>query len=380
MTPDIKYLCIDDQQDRTVGDLLDGVSNGRSIVFERRTPVEVGLQIQQIISEATANRNAFGLLLDLRLDTEADSSGDKVPYRGPTLAQELRTRMTEGEIVPAFPIVLWTIDENFLKSFCKDETSHDLFDAVYVKDGLITQQPEAVAKEMISLAVGYRVLNESKQKKLSADKILGLETDDNVGVHAAFLDELADVLDHRPDHQVVQLLLKQLIQVPGLLVDEVLVAARLGVDVNACHSAWEQLKNQLDQAYYRGPFYEGWERWWWFRVEDWWTTLSEKPPNLRRISAQERVRLLNDRFGLDLVAASPICETDSSKYYTLCVATKRPLDPVDGLRIVQRDRKSWHDTQYVSVHAALERINKENWRIDPMDRERLDRLKEQPEA
>lgn len=380
MTPDIKYLCIDDQQDRTVGDLLDGVSNGCSIVFERRTPVEVGLQIQQIISEATANRNAFGLLLDLRLDTEADSNGDKVPYRGPTLAQELRTRMTEGEIVPAFPIVLWTIDENFLKSFCKDETSHDLFDAVYVKDGQITQQPEAVAKEMISLAVGYRVLNESKQKKLSADKILGLETDDNIGVHAAFLDELADVLDRRPDHQVVQLLLKQLIQVPGLLVDEILVAARLGVDVNACHSAWEQLKNQLDQAYYRGPFYEGWERWWWFRVEDWWTTLSEKQPNLRRISAQERVQLLNDRFGLDLVAALPICETDGSKYYTLCVATKRPLDPVDGLRIVQRDRKSWHDTQYVSVHAALERINKENWRIDPMDRERLDRLKEQPEA
>jgi hypothetical protein len=378
--PDIKYLCIDDQQDRTVGDLLDGVSNGRSIAFERRTPVEVGLQIQQIISEATANRNAFGLLLDLRLDTEADSNGDKVPYRGPTLAQELRTRMAEGEIVPAFPIVLWTIDENFLKSFCKDETSHDLFDAVYVKDGLITQQQKVVAKEMISLAVGYRVLNESKQKKLSADKILGLETDDNVGVYAGFIDELADVLDNRPDHQVVQLLLKQLIQVPGLLVNEALVAARLGIDVKASHNAWECLKSELSKAYYRGPFCDGWERWWWFRVEDWWATLSEKQPNLRRISAQGRVQLLNDKFCLDLVAAPPIRETYSSKYYTLCVATKLPLDPVDGLRIVQRDRKSWHDTQYVSVDAALNRIHKETWRIDPMDRERFDRFKEGSEV
>jgi hypothetical protein len=139
---------------------------------------------------------------------------------------------------------------------------------------------------------------------------------------------------------------------------------------------WSKILTRLEFGKYIGPFGDGWPRWWWFRIEDWWSSLQSKMPNLRRIGAEERVALLNKLLGVTLIPATPIEATYSDKFFTICVATGNPLDPADGLRVVMPAMKSWHDVLFVSVDAALKRIGKDRWQIDPLDRDRLDQLKE----
>lgn len=368
--PDTRYLCIDDQQDDSVDHLLAAISRAGGLQFERRTPVEVGDQISAIVAFASECRNGFGLLLDLRLDTETNKEGTRVPYRGPTLAQELRTRMAEGAVSPSFPIVLWSIANKLAVSYREEDAAHDLFDAVYGKDDRIQNEPSAVASELRSLVSGYRAIQAGYEgvPVTRAMRLLGLEDGDEGGVYSAFVDELCFAMESGAPHKVARLIMTQLVATPGLLAGERLVALRLGVDAEASGSNWTELKGMLSHARYSGPFNEGWARWWWFKVEDWWATLAERQPNLRRITAGERTAILNARFGLSLIDAKPAFAGEGTKFFTQCVATGHPLDPSNGLRVTQVNRKPWHDTRYVSLESALARTNKEKWRIDPIDR------------
>jgi len=369
--PNTNFLCIDDQQDSTIDNLLTLLCrSNKALVIERKTPVDLATQIKQI-SAANKERENFGLLLDLRLDQEASDEQPKVPYRGPTLAQELRTRMAEKKI-PPFPIVLWSITEKFVKSF--DESSHDLFDAVFGKDDQIIDQPSQVATQMISLVDGYTQIASNKKNRL-ASAMLGFGKDATAGLHESFLEEFKYLVEIKAVHEISTYLLNSLITPSGLLIDEPLLAARLGVDIIKSGASWAQLQMQLEIAKYTGPFCVGWQRWWWFTVEVWWESLNVKQPNLRRIGASERIKILNDKFGLTLKAAIPIEAGYSDKFFSICVATSRPIDPADGLRVAELNIKPWQDTAYVSVHAALNRIEKNKWRISPLDRDRLDRLK-----
>lgn len=373
----IKYLCIDDQKDSTVDTLLKGITRAGGPTFDRKTPIDVAEQLELISKEAAAHNDGFGLLLDLRLDMEADTDGNKVPYRGPTLAQELRTRMAEGLITQSFPIVLWSIASRFATSYRGEDASHDLFDAVYEKDKEISNEPSRVGREMIALASGYQILCETKLQGKSSLEILKLSADDAIGVYAEFLDEFSEAIKTSAVHYSARLLLAQLIRPAGLLVDEALLAVRLGVDISESGQNWAKICGELNAAMYQGPFSNGWQRWWWHKVEDWWSTLSEKMPNLRRISAAERITAINTKFQFNLVPAKPICAEYSTKFFALCVATKRPLDPINGFRVSQSSKKNWQDAEYVSIYAALNRVNKETWgRINPLDRDRFTAIKE----
>ncbi|MCP1582846.1 hypothetical protein [Pseudoxanthomonas mexicana] len=368
-----RYLCIDDQQDSSVDDLLRSIEKRGSVTITRRTPLDLNHQLPAISDFAKdAGGEPIGLLIDLRLDVDADSDGNRVVYRGPTLAQEIRTRMAEGDL-PPFPIVLWSIDAKFRRSYTGDETSHDLFDLVLGKDDQVISDPQSVSTQLASLALGYQKL--AGADKANAMARLGLA--DESPVYARFESDLLDIVSSKGTPEVAHLLLRQLIGAQGLLVTEAMLAARLGVDIKASADAWEQLKGTLAEAMYQGPFFEGWPRWWWYRVEDFWASFSDGIVDLKRLTATERVDRLNHTHGTKLVAAQPIEQSYSTKYSTLCVATERPLDPIDGLRVVQRDSREWHDIMYVSVHGALERVRREQWRLDPLERERLGRIKEE---
>lgn len=376
----IKYLCIDDQKDSTVDTLLESITRAGGPTFERKTPVEVGTQLDVVTKEAGSHVGSFGLLLDLRLDMEADSDGNRVPYRGPTLAQELRTRMAEGNLPSSFPIVLWSIATRFDTSYKGEDTSHDLFDAVYEKDKEILNETARVAREMLALTTGYQELSEAKRSEKKVVDILKLSTEDASGVYFDFLDELESAIKSSAIHHPARLIITQLIRDPGLLVDESLLAARLGIDICKSGVNWTSLCETLKDAFYQGPFSSGWTRWWWHKVEDWWSKFPDQFQNLRRISASQRVSIINQKFNLELVAAKPICENYSDKFFSLCSATKKPLDPIDGFRVSNSSKKNWQDVAYVSIYAAINRVNKDAWgRIHPMDRDRFDAIKERGE-
>ncbi len=375
---DISYLCIDDQRDNTVDTLLKSISEKNGPNFERRTPTEVGEQLDLILEAANRYPGKFGVLLDLRLDMEADSSGNKVPYRGPTIAQELRTRMAEGTASASFPIILWSIARKFKNSYTGEDTSHDLFDAVYGKDLEIINEPHRVGQEMCALVNGYSCLVEAKIKRLKPHEILKIPQKSSEGIYLEFTDELDLSLKSRAIHYSARIIISQLLLHPGFLVDERLLAARLGVDIEASGDSWIKLRDErLADKLYSGPFASGWRRWWWSQVEDWWASQGDKCPSLRRVGASERVNLINSFQQLKLIAAKPIKAQYSEKFFTLCAATSKPLDPMDGFRVSLSSKRNWQDAIFVSVDAALNRENKESWgRIHPSDRERFSSLKE----
>lgn len=375
---DINFLCIDDQRDNTVDTLLKSISEKDGPKFERRTPTEVGEQLDLILQAANQHPGKFGVLLDLRLDMEADSAGNKVPYRGPTIAQELRTRMAEGTALASFPIILWSIATKFKNSYTGEDTSHDLFDAVYGKDLQIANEPRQVGQEMCALVNGYSCLSEAKINRFKSHEILKIPQKLSEGIYLEFTDELDSSLKSTATHYSARIIISQLLQHPGFLVDERLLAARLGVDIEASGHCWTKLRDEiLVDTLYSGPFSAGWRRWWWSQVEDWWASQGDKRPSLRRVGASERVAFINSSQQLQLVAAKAIKAEYSDKFFTLCAATKKPLDPSDGFRVSISSKRNWQDAIFVSVDAALNRENKESWgRIHPSDRERFSSIKE----
>lgn len=368
------FLCIDDQQDHSPEDFIRVLESKADLKIKRVQPIEIGSQIDLILKESSESPN-FGLLLDLRLDMEVGPGNARVPYRGPTLAQELRTRMAEDANQKAFPILLWSIDANFAKSYKRDDTSHDLFDAIYGKDAEINECPEIVAHQMCSLALGYSKINQAKEDQVLDASLLGLATVQDISSASAFIDYFKFIIQNRAIHEVALHLMSDLIRPAGLLVCEKLLAARFGVDIEASANEWEKMKNILSPAKYSGPFGDAWNRWWWFEAESWWNSLSERPANLRRIGSVDRVQFLNEKFSLKLIDVKPIRNEYSTKFFTLCSAMDEPLDPADALRIATPMIKPWEDTSFVSIHAALNRIAREKWRLDPLEADRFAELK-----
>lgn len=101
-----RFICIDNGQAQEIESLL-GALQDRSmskINIERQWPTALE-DLVATIQQASPD----GLIIDLRLNLETGTEGQGARYHGTTVAQELRTRMSEGNI-PPIPIVLWSTD------------------------------------------------------------------------------------------------------------------------------------------------------------------------------------------------------------------------------------------------------------------------------
>lgn len=101
---------------------------------------------------------------------------------------------------------------------------------------------------------------------------------------------------------------------------------------------------------------------WMCLVEKWWYE-NISTQHLRTVSVQDRVKLICDVTNLkDLVAAEKIEYAKSDEFWCVCKGLNKPLDPLDGLLIANQDHLYiWQDQEYVSVYAALMRINRGEW-------------------
>ncbi|WP_017734493.1 hypothetical protein [Pseudomonas sp. CBZ-4] len=370
----VKYLCIDDQPEDFIQPLLNKLSSfNKDLNFDRMHPQEFESQFERIQTLA-GDGQCFGLLVDLRLDQDADpENGSKVYYRGPTLAQELRTRMAEGAL-PSFPIVLWSMNDNIVHSYAPDSSSHDLFDAVYAKDDGQHLLGDKVALELFWLATGYSKISQifERSPAYSFEDLVG-----SVDGDRDYLDpRLISFLKGKVVYEVAGKILNTLIRSEGVLVSEAMLAARLGVDIEQSSNSWPQLLREIHNTSYSGVFHEAWPRWWMHRVEAWWSEIVAYKASLRKYTAHERVMIINERFGLQLIAALPIDDGYSTRYSAICVAMGRPLDPVDGFKVFSPRQDAWQDSKYVSAHAVLNRLKKSEWVLDPLEVERFKQLTE----
>lgn len=357
----IKFLCVDDERPDQLEPLLDRL-RANAIDVELAFPAPFDEQV-----DAICQTKMNGVILDLRLDNVANAvTGDRVRYRALALAQELRTRMTEGLLRP-FPIILWSVEHKFQQSYNRDATGHDLFDLVVSKP-TIAKSVEVVAPKLIALSMDYAKLERGRQPfRTWVARVFGLSSAELQMLDSRVLD---DMPDSGPTHDRARFVVQELLERPGVLVAEDIVAARLGVDRQG--RAFASVLNSFDTARYKGVFASGWTRWWWPIVEAEWRRLTGTE-RLRSLSAADRVNLLRKAVrSRSLRPAGPL-KSKADRFWYVCAALGVPIDPVDAVLTVQQQRRAWQDQEYVSIEAAVSRqADALGYRIDPMEQPRLE--------
>lgn len=364
-----KYLCIDDETDANIAPFLESLRRGcQDLDFAHENPKEFDVMISFIKDESPD-----GLLLDLRLDDLPNSDGKKVKYKATSLAQELRTKMTEGTICP-FPIVLWSVDGNYKKSYERDKTAHDIFDAVYYK-GHISDYHKKYSKELMALCDGYSYISKKISPGRVLHKALDIDYDELCNLDPRIGGVLLTDTKHYPIHIYVQFLLKKFLKYPGPVVDEALLAARLGIDIKNSKDWGVLCSKHLKDAEYTGAFSALESRWWMHRIDRWWNKISSGNKPLRSIPASLRAALISQKTKLkDLVAAKPIEPGYSDQFWTVCkVSSNAALAPQDGVAILTA-KEEWQENEYVSLNAVFERKHTDLYKISPLETSRITRL------
>lgn len=396
----INYLYLDDEPPTEVEAYIRHVkAHLPDLEIEQRAPKQFTEQmdlIQKRQAQATTDEGLFhGLILDFRLsekvdwsakntevkDAEVKDAGLKAGYNAPTLAQEIRNRATDL-LMRSFPIVLWSTDEKLNRSYWKDDTSHDLFDARVIKQQLIDnpEYAKATALKLASLVTGYKeILDASSTTKERPVQLLRVE-----GVPLILDPRIAIYLikgpADNPAHEQARFIISQLLETPNsVLIDKRLLAARLGIDTSEGKSpGLTRLVDSLFlEASYKGPFSTGWPCWWLPLIEQLWDSWSNTPGSLRELTAEERVAFLKEHSGInDIEPAQPIDKAEYTCFWTICQATLKPLDARDGFIINRPLAYPWQEPQYVSFHAVIEGIAEEKKiSLDPLEESRYQRVK-----
>lgn len=314
------------------------------------------------------NEHIFdGLILDLKLDDLPNDNNIRAAFRGTSLAQEIRTRQKEGVLKP-FPIILFSANDQIEKAL--EKSGIDLFDVFIDKSKVNDTIFSEYNSQFIDLSNGYVLLSDPSIKADDVFKINECDLD------SRFLSEY-DEIKKSPVHIQSRFILTELLCKQGLLVDESILAARLGIDKKRSED-WDKLLENISSTKYNGVFSHGWSRWWMHLIEQWWDENNKSNAFLRSMSANERVEEIKQFTHLtQLKVAEKIAKSNSDAFWTICKAYNYPLDPIDGLLIQGQDNLySWQEPEYVSVEAALNRKNIDNWvNVADIDQNRYKTLK-----
>lgn len=345
-----KYLYIDDDNHENAVEKIDGFlsENLKIDTVQHSNSWEEQLKYIQNHSD-----DIDGLILDLKLDDCLNENKKRATFRGSTLAQEIRSRQKEN-LIKQMPIILFSANDKVKSSL--EKAGIDIFDLFIDKGSVNVTTFNIYSKQLEALSESYKLIDQSKDIILNS--ILEIDIEE---LDIRFIETLNSLLQN-PLHIILGFILNQLILKPGLLVNEDLLAARLGVDKYRSKD-WNSLIEIISQTCkYNGVLSKGWERWWMCLVEKWWYE-NISTQHLRTVSAQDRVKLICDVTNLkDLVAAEKIEYAKSDEFWCVCKGLNKPLDPLDGLLIANQDHLYiWQDQEYVSVYAALMRINRGEW-------------------
>jgi hypothetical protein len=363
---DIKFLYIDDDKVQTSKEKVQGFELKDRLTIVPNQHKGTWEEQLKFIKENENSMN--GLILDLRLDDFPNEETKYADFRGTSLAQEIRTRQKETAL-SSFPIVLFSANDKLERSL--ENSGKDLFDICIDKSKVNTDTFAIVTPQLISLAEGYISLKDNKD----ISKILSIDT--NL-IDDRFIFELSQLLNN-PIHIISQFIIYELIETQGLLINEQVLAARLGIDI-ANSQNWDKVKDSLAPAKYNGVFGEGWQRWWMPLVEKWWNDIVPAKTYLRSTSATDRVETIKSILQMEsLQSAQKIEKADSEEFWTVCKGYDKPLDPVDGLIIEGQEKLyPWQEPEYVSVDAALKSKNKDTvWKnVAKIEEDHLKELQE----
>lgn len=369
----LTYLYLDDNDRVTREGDVELINNVSSrIIIKTEYPNSWHIMSNQILNNL---EDINGIIFDWELTNKSEDAKngcEDVDYSAESLAEHIRVSITLNN-KKDIPIILCSANKNnSLSSLRKKEhTSNDLFDLTFIKNDLFYKNVDDAEAQLYDLAQIYNVL---QSKKLKNIEIFNLSIDELEYVDFRFIDYVDEIYNNKSTHDFVQFLLREFIEKEGILIDENILIARLGIDKEKSGQSWQKLKEIIfDNLIYKGVLSVGWENFWGFKLEKWWSE-SIHSENLRLVSANKRVELLNERLGLDLKVSEKIKYCNSNEFWTVCYATKKPLDPVDGYMIANKSKYPWQEIQYVSAYGELEKVS-DNWKISISDRDNFNRFK-----
>ena len=328
----IKFLYIDDEKLETSEGIVKNLRN-ENLEFIIERPQSWNEQKLNLIENQSIDKYD-GLLLDLKLEFSDGDSND-VKFSGTDLAQTIRSDVKSGKIKD-LPIFLCSTDDNFMSLF--DRTSFDLFDRKYRKDKDF--ENEDVRNEFIAFAKAYHNIIENNDiENLLQKKII--DNDDLVALNA-------ELKDFKTPHEFVYLINRYVIQSNGILLDEEMLAIRLGIDTKSS-TDWPELKSNLLNEYkYQGILSDFYERWWQKDILNWWKNIFGK--SLIIMSAKDKVSAIIDRFSLKELYPLPLPEHHRfDTFWYKCRLSNYPLEPSDALKTIEMPRYAWQEPSYISV-------------------------------
>lgn len=346
---------LDDEKDDLIKPIIAKLESTGVLKVTWEKPLNFESEIDDIQAKL---KDYDALILDLQLDGDQED-GKKVKYQAPPLAQVVRTLATEKQIAD-IPIILCSTDDRIRDSFKRDFTSHDLFDWIFLKNEI----DSFTIVKICDLIEGYRRITKEPKDFTNLLHRDYSRVDDRI--LSRFINE-----DNPPVHEISRVVFKDIVQPTGILINEEILAARLGIDSKTSKD-WNKLKDDIFiESKYEGVFSQGWSRWWSDGLIDQFTSLTGD--HLPSLTAEDRVRLLNEKLGLELYPAKPLKFNHSTNYWTICVVTKCPIDPYEGYKVdMKLEPKPWQDYSYVSFFSIIERLaERQGVLIHPSEEERF---------
>lgn len=280
-----------------------------------------------LVDEGDVGDGIDGYILDINLKDQISKDGERFLGTGAGLAQDLRLLQAlwpkEGQ--KPRPIVRLCAAQVFQDYLAGDNSTADIFDLGFDKE-TVGDIASAVRDKLVALPELYDAVQAAPSTDL-AREVLGLSAEDYDRLHSRFRVAYEAELVRKP-HEAVSFVIRQLIEPAGLLINEDLLAVRLGVDKH--HSpSWEGVRTLFDACRYTGAANSGFARWWADKVTAKWVTLNREP--LFRLSSVERVNILKQYGYENLTELEMTKESPGDKPWMISIsndpAMRLPVDP-----------------------------------------------------
>jgi hypothetical protein len=321
----------------------------------------------------TGRIDPAGVLMDVDLSAATGEHGT-----GLGIAQDIRGKQRAREIGD-YPIVRFARPEPVAKIIGGDPASDDLFDLRIGKNEVVSdcaavQRQLNGVKRVYDQLTGIASLDEDALSTLLGLNLQQREEWSHPALHARLADGRQIAV-----HVAAGTFMRGFLYSPGLLIDEVLLAVRLGLDRVRSGDAWRQLIGKLMDFKFTGTAHEEFERWWARGLEDWWLGLSGGN-SLASLTISERHEMICKNLRLDgLLPLTMPSGSAGDRPWRLCTLSLEadepqyvPVDPSASVRLTPRaDQPLWADPQYAALGSAVRATG--DMRLNRSDLDRLRR-------
>lgn len=359
MTHNGKWLLVDDQVD-AVGSFAEQLCSTNLVAVEVMTPEEARDAL------LTKRYNPAGVLMDVQFSAIPGEQGT-----GPGVAQDIRVKQRSSDACE-FPIVRFAGASPVANYVNGDPTSDDLFDLKIQKESL-SRDLDTVLSSLQGLRSIYNffMAHPGRESNLDLDALFGCSTlERGEWSHYGLESRLAAGTQTAP-HVAAGTFIRNFLMPSGLLLDETMLAVRLGVDKTASGSGWSEFAESLPFRF-RGVGAMHFPRWWARGLDEWWFNKVDTSAPLISLEIDQRVELLRKAVSdTTLVPIGMPKGSPGNRPWHLCAFGLEmdppiaiPVDPDEAVRLTHRvDSAPWVDASYVSLKQARQcmydaRLNK----------------------